>query len=72
VCCLGRTKLPNRKSFLSPIHTFVVRIWWEEGLTQPDGRPLWRGQVQHAPSGQTVVFQSLDKLMSFIRNCSGQ
>jgi hypothetical protein len=52
-------------------HAFVVRIWWEPGLTQPDGRPLWRGQVQHAASGRSRVFQSLDELLSFIQELTG-
>jgi hypothetical protein len=52
-------------------HAFIVRIWWEPGLTQPNGRPLWRGQVQHAASGQTLAFQSLDDLMHFIQSRTG-
>jgi len=55
----------------SQAHAFVVRIWWEPGLTRPDGRPLWRGQVQHAASGQTEVFQSLDDLLRFIQAQTG-
>ena len=52
-------------------HAFVVRVWWEPGLTRLDGRPLWRGQVQHAASGQTLVFQSLDELLRFIQSHAG-
>jgi hypothetical protein len=52
-------------------YSFVVRIWWEEGLTRIDGRPLWRGQVERAGSGQTHVFQSLDDLLRFIQTQSG-
>lgn len=55
----------------SQTHTFVVRVWWEKGLTQPDGRPLWRGQVQHAASGQSLIFQSLDDLLRFIQAQTG-
>jgi len=53
-------------------HTFIVRIWWESGLTRSNGRPLWRGQVQHAASGQTLAFQSLDDLMHFIQSRAGE
>jgi hypothetical protein len=53
-------------------HAFVVRIWWEAGLTRPDGRPLWRGQVQHAASGQSQTFQSLDELTQFIQSQTGK
>ena len=52
-------------------HAFVVRIWWESGLSRPDGHPLWRGYVQHAASGQILVFQSLIELLSFIQNHTG-
>ncbi|MBN1813523.1 MAG: hypothetical protein JXA14_16920 [Anaerolineae bacterium] len=52
-------------------HAFVVRIWWESGPARPDGRPLWRGRVQHAASGEYVVFQSLDELTRFIQKQTG-
>ncbi|HID88475.1 MAG TPA: hypothetical protein EYH27_02505 [Anaerolineales bacterium] len=53
-------------------HAFIVRIWWEPDLTRPNGRPLWRGQVQHAASRQTRVFQSLGELMEFIQEQTGK
>ena len=53
-------------------HAFVVRIWWEPGLTRPDGRPLWRGQIQHATSGQSQAFQSLDELLQLIQTQTGE
>jgi hypothetical protein len=52
-------------------HSFVVRIWWEPGLTRPDGSPLWRGQVQHAASGRSQVFQSLTEMEGFIQDQTG-
>ena len=52
-------------------YAFIVRIWWEQGLSLPDGRPLWRGQVQDAAGGQPRVFQSLDDMVQFIRDRSG-
>ncbi|MBN1811190.1 MAG: hypothetical protein JXA14_05070 [Anaerolineae bacterium] len=54
-----------------PAHAFVVRIWWETGLSRPDGRPLWRGYVQHAASGRAQVFQTLDNLLHFIQEQTG-
>jgi len=63
--------LRNYKPFQSQTHAFVVRVWWEPGLTRPDGHPLWRGQVQHAASGLTLVFQSLDELLCFIQSQTG-
>ena len=59
------------KSNLTQSHSFVLRVWWEPGLTRPDGRPLWRGYVQHAISGRTLVFQSLDELLRFIQSQTG-
>ena len=53
-------------------HAFVVRIWWEQGLSRPNGRPLWRGKVEHAASGQSYVFQSLDGLLRFIQSQTGE
>ncbi len=55
----------------SDSHAFVVRIWWEPNLTHPNGRPLWRGRVQHVGSGRTLVFQSLSELLQFIREHTG-
>jgi len=63
--------LRTDKSFPAQTHAFIVRIWWELGLTQPDGRPLWRGQVQDAAGGPPRVFQSLDELLRFIQGRTG-
>jgi len=52
-------------------HSFVVRIWREPGLTRPDGRPLWRGRVQYAASGQYLVFESLGELLRFMQSKTG-
>lgn len=52
-------------------HSFVVRIWWEQDLTRPDGGPLWRGYAQHAASGHSLAFQSLDELLRFIQSHTG-
>jgi len=53
------------------MNTFVVRIWWEPDLTRPDGRPLWRGQVQHVSSERAFAFQSLTELLRFIQSQTG-
>jgi len=53
---------------VSPTHAFVVRIWQEPGLTRSNGSLLWRGQVQHAASGRSLVFQSLDEMLRFIQS----
>lgn len=61
----------SEKPSMSRTNAFVLRIWWEPGLTRPDGCPLWRGEIQHASSGQTLVFQSLDELLDFIQFHTG-
>ena len=60
------------KPILTQSHSFVLRIWWEPDLTRPDGRPLWRGYIQHAVSGRPLVFQSLDELLRFIQSQTGE
>lgn len=52
-------------------HVFVVRIWWEVGSLRPGDRPLWRGRIQHAASGEYAVFQSLGELTRFIQEQTG-
>lgn len=56
---------------LTQSHAFIVRIWWEPGSLRPDGRPLWRGRVQHVASNEYVVFQSLGELTRFIQTQTG-
>ena len=45
-------------------HLFIVRIWFETG-TEPD--PIWRGSVEHIPSGERQYFVQLSSLVEFIR-----
>lgn len=52
-------------------HAFVLRVWWEPGLERPNGHALWRGRVQHATSGEYLVFASLDELQRFIERHTG-
>jgi len=63
--------LRNDKPLCLQTHAFLVRIWWEPGLTRPDGRPLWRGQVQHVAGGPPYAFQSLGELLGFIQSRTG-
>lgn len=52
-------------------YTFVVRIWWEAGLTRPNGQPLWRGQIEHAMEGHQQGFSSLEELLRLIQEQTG-
>ncbi len=47
-------------------NSFVLRIWWEEGT-----RPVWRGWVQHAATGETRYFQRLSDLLAFVEAHTG-
>jgi len=64
--------LCSDKLSIPQAHAFVVRIWWEPGLTRPNGHPLWRGYIQHAASGRSRFFQSLDELLRFIQEQTGE
>jgi hypothetical protein len=64
---MGKQKRSSRQN-----HAFVVRIWWEQGLTRPDGGLLWRGQIQHAGSGRERGFQSLGEMVHFIQDLTGE
>ncbi len=42
--------------------TFIIRLWREN---TPEAR--WAGQIQHVRSGEKVVVQDLDTLLSKLR-----
>jgi hypothetical protein len=47
---------------VSPVSTFVVRLWHEwtaEG-------PHWRGRIEHLQSGESRAFLDWDGLLSFV------
>ncbi len=46
--------------------SFIFRIWREEG--QPD----WRGWVQHARSGESIVIRSVAELVAFLESRCGK
>lgn len=41
-------------------HSFVVRIW------QNEGKAGWQGQVQHVATGESVAVRDADELVAFI------
>jgi hypothetical protein len=47
-------------------HSFVVRIWREEGSAG------WRGWVQHTRSGESTTSQDLDELLAFVERRTGK
>ena len=52
-------------SFLTR-HSFVVRIWREEGSAG------WQGWVQHTRSGESTVSRDLNELLTFVERCTGK
>jgi hypothetical protein len=47
----------------SSMVTFVVRIWHESSA----GEPRWRGQIEHAQSGEKTAFLELEAMLGFLR-----
>jgi len=50
--------------------SFIVRIWWE-GRNQGTKAPVWRGQVQHAVSGEATGFRDMGELWGFFQRWTG-
>ena len=46
-------------------HSFVLRIWQEEGQTVR-GMPVWRGHITHVQSGQRRYIKHLRDILFFI------
>jgi hypothetical protein len=47
----------------STMVTFVVRFWREASA----GEQRWRGQIEHAQSGEKVAFLELEVMLEFLR-----
>jgi hypothetical protein len=48
-----------------PTDVFILRIW-REPRQPPDAPPVWRGVVEHVPSGTRRHFAELEQAMIFI------
>jgi hypothetical protein len=47
--------------------TYILRVWKENPMDAD-----WRGQVQHARSGERVSFKNLEDLFAFLRKELGE
>ena len=47
----------------STLVTFVVRFWRETSADEY----RWRGQIEHAQSGEKAAFLEMDAMLSFLR-----
>lgn len=53
------------ESFEEDTQTFIVRFW-RESRKREDARPIWRGSVEHMPSGQRVYVRNFKEAESFM------
>ena len=63
--------MPHNDFMPTESHAFVLRIWVERRLAHANGRPLWRGRIQHATTGEYLVFEAVEDLMAFILSWTG-
>jgi len=49
----------------------MVRIWWEARDDSTDW-PVWRGRVEHVPSGRVAYFDDVAGLLAFIERWTGE
>lgn len=45
-------------------NSFILRIWWE--VENDRNQKVWRGWIQHVPSGETTYIQNVEGLLYFI------
>lgn len=51
--------------------SFVIRIWWEV-RDQIEDPPVWRGRIEHVPSGRVVHFDDVEGLLDSIEHWTGR
>ncbi len=53
------------KSFCEETHSFILRCWLEPREIET-AEPVWRGEVEHVPTGNRIYFRSFDELKRFL------
>ena len=48
-------------------HAFIVRFWLEPREIE-GAKPLWRGVIEHVPSGRQNFLKGLDEITAFIES----
>lgn len=48
-------------------HSFLIRMWREEDLDDPERASEWQGEVEHIQSGRRWKFENLHDLLGFIQ-----
>jgi hypothetical protein len=59
-------EIQSTKPKITRRDSFVIRIWQEEG------KPGWKGWVQHARSGESSLIRDLGDLLAFIERRLGK
>jgi hypothetical protein len=53
------------KSFCEDTHSFILRCWREPRELE-EAEPVWRGEVEHVPTGKHVYFKNFEELKQFL------
>jgi hypothetical protein len=48
-------------------HAFIVRFWLEPRELE-NAKPIWRGMIEHVPSGRQLYLKGLDEVTAFIES----
>jgi hypothetical protein len=54
---------PSRGDLQASYYSFLLRLWRAEGKHQVE----WHSQVDHLATGRRVTFDTLEKLLDFLR-----
>jgi hypothetical protein len=57
--------------FEQETHSFVIRLW-RENRELPGATAVWRGWVEHIPTGQRHYFQDSKRLYDIVFDYLGQ
>ena len=53
------------KSFCDDTHSFVLRCW-REPRELKEAASVWRGEVEHVPTGKRLYFKNFEELKGFL------
>ncbi len=53
------------KLFCEDTHSFVLRCWREPRELE-EAEPVWRGEVEHVPTGKRIYFKNFEELKGFL------
>ena len=67
----GSGKKSPREMPESNVHSFIVKLWLEEGVSRK-GMDGWHGQITHVPSGERRYLKDLRDIVTFIKPYIGE